>query len=910
MAEAIVGPLVGRLQELALGEARALVGVNDDIQKLRDKLMWLQAFLREADAKRRAVSDEVTKVWVLQTRDAVFDAEDALDHYYLQLDKSRYPRWARPTMRCVTTFTTQAHMRHKLARKIERINTRLEDIIQNKHKYKIDEVQKGTYLTWKASTSLPYTRRKMDDLHESNVRIYEKQQEELEKALIEQPGEQHDKEQCRPMIITVYGKSGVGKTTLVRDIYNEMAKKKHFDVQAMECFAPYLSATNIIQQIVQQLTEDNRTCRRSEVMQMFKNELEGKKYLLVIDGEVSSTEWKNILDMLPSERGKDSKIVHITQSKPEEPPSGYHQVTIKLRTLDEHAAMTLFQKRLLRMEEQDQENKDYQKELYHITEGLPLAIVLLSGLIRSKERGERPKVFQYLKSLQSYHVDNIMSVCFDDLPQALKCCLLYFSAFPPNITIEARILVSMWVAEGFLTPQVGKSMEKIGYFYLKELIARNLVNLVQMDDDSSVGNMFVTIQNKVHDFLQFEAHEASFIEVHSGDDVPTLTSARRLSLQNYTDKYAILAKPLPKLRSIFSQFELVPIKDQKTMAKRSKAILFRSPQQIVASKRKKTIKSHIKELFHGSEFLRVINIQGIEIGEKLTHAIGNVVHLQFLGITSCSLEHIPSSIGRLTNLQTLDVRETNVRELPNVFWTIKTLRHVFGFILKLPKQIGNLKQLQTLDSIKLEDFEQTLDMTLGEMIHLEHLVIWSITNGNVHSLPKALTKLESLWSLILHGKIVPSSVFTTLAFRRLKYMVLDGELLYPSDLNGMDRLCLPNLIMLSLKETNVNQEFINKLAELPCLATLALGHGSYMEKTLVFSSAKFQCLKKLKVDVKELEKVQINLGMLPKLKEWEIHSGHTHQPYEHEVSTKECGQKMIFNLDLLVENAIEITETI
>ncbi|EEC82103.1 hypothetical protein OsI_26118 [Oryza sativa Indica Group] len=88
MAEAIVGPLVGRLQELALGQARALVGVNADIQKLKDKLMWLQAFLREADAKRRAVSDEVTKVWVLQTRDAVFDAEDALDHYYLQLDKS------------------------------------------------------------------------------------------------------------------------------------------------------------------------------------------------------------------------------------------------------------------------------------------------------------------------------------------------------------------------------------------------------------------------------------------------------------------------------------------------------------------------------------------------------------------------------------------------------------------------------------------------------------------------------------------------------------------------------------------------------------------------------------------------------------------------------------------------------
>jgi len=90
MAEAIIGPLVGRLQEVAIGEARALVGVNADIHRLRDKLMWLQAFVREADTRRRAVSDEITRVWTLQTRDAVFDAEDALDHYHLHVDKSRY----------------------------------------------------------------------------------------------------------------------------------------------------------------------------------------------------------------------------------------------------------------------------------------------------------------------------------------------------------------------------------------------------------------------------------------------------------------------------------------------------------------------------------------------------------------------------------------------------------------------------------------------------------------------------------------------------------------------------------------------------------------------------------------------------------------------------------------------------
>ena len=90
MAEAIIGPLVVKLQELAVSESRALVAVNDDIRSLRDKLMWMQAFLRDADPRRRIVPDEASRVWLHQTRDAAFDAEDAVHQYFLLVDLSRY----------------------------------------------------------------------------------------------------------------------------------------------------------------------------------------------------------------------------------------------------------------------------------------------------------------------------------------------------------------------------------------------------------------------------------------------------------------------------------------------------------------------------------------------------------------------------------------------------------------------------------------------------------------------------------------------------------------------------------------------------------------------------------------------------------------------------------------------------
>lgn len=60
-------------------------------------------------------------------------------------------------MRYVTTFTTQVPMRRILSRKIKAINIRLEEIIQNKDRYKMEDVNKGTDVTWKASTSISDT---------------------------------------------------------------------------------------------------------------------------------------------------------------------------------------------------------------------------------------------------------------------------------------------------------------------------------------------------------------------------------------------------------------------------------------------------------------------------------------------------------------------------------------------------------------------------------------------------------------------------------------------------------------------------------------------------------------------------------------------------------------------------------
>jgi hypothetical protein len=91
MAEAAISAALSKLGELATSEAKILMEVGDNMTLLRDRLEWLQAFIRDADRRRRAsTDDQLTRVWVRQTRTVSFQAEDALDEFIYQVSSSTY----------------------------------------------------------------------------------------------------------------------------------------------------------------------------------------------------------------------------------------------------------------------------------------------------------------------------------------------------------------------------------------------------------------------------------------------------------------------------------------------------------------------------------------------------------------------------------------------------------------------------------------------------------------------------------------------------------------------------------------------------------------------------------------------------------------------------------------------------
>ncbi|KAM0845097.1 hypothetical protein ACQ4PT_056614 [Festuca glaucescens] len=87
MAESAITAVLSKLGELAVSETKILLLVGHDIRLLRDQLEWLQAIVGDADQELRWAGsnvDGLTRVWLRQTRDVAFEAEDTLDDFFYE----------------------------------------------------------------------------------------------------------------------------------------------------------------------------------------------------------------------------------------------------------------------------------------------------------------------------------------------------------------------------------------------------------------------------------------------------------------------------------------------------------------------------------------------------------------------------------------------------------------------------------------------------------------------------------------------------------------------------------------------------------------------------------------------------------------------------------------------------------
>ncbi|KAK9934492.1 hypothetical protein M0R45_021633 [Rubus argutus] len=278
----------------------------------------------------------------------------------------------------------------------------------------------------------------------------------------------------------------------------------------------------------------------------------------------------------------------------------------------------------------------------------------------------------------------------------------------------------------------------------------------------------------------------------------------------------------------------------------------------------KAKESRFLEIYSGKEVVsttsRSFEARRLAIhGKQDYKVLDNLTQLRYLGFSgSTQMVEMPS-IGRLTNLQTLDLRHCVIsHEIPDVLWKMKRLRHL---LFNTRKPCGDLRfdtliHLQTLKSVTGEG--RWIRDGLLKMIYMRRLRLQWVRRESVNWITNLLANLRHLQSLTIE---MFSGSFPQLEHLsgcvNLQKLHLDGRI---EKLPGVQEFP-PNLVKLVLTRSNLQQDSIATLEKLPKLKMLALNFGSYWSSELVFSSEGFPQLEVL------------HLKSLWDLKEWTVEEG-------------------------------------
>ncbi|PHT75129.1 hypothetical protein T459_18651 [Capsicum annuum] len=146
--------------------------------------------------------------------------------------------------------------------------------------------------------------------------------------------------------------------------------------------------------------------------------------------------------------------------------------------MDQDESWSLFKSAAFSSEALPYEFETVGKQIADECHGLPLTIVLVAGLLKSKRAIEDwESVAKDVKSFLTNDLDEqcsrVLGWSYNHLTRDLKTCLLHFGIFPEDSKIPAKNLMRSWMAEGFL--KLENDLEGEAERCLQDLVDRCLV---------------------------------------------------------------------------------------------------------------------------------------------------------------------------------------------------------------------------------------------------------------------------------------------------------------------------------------------------------------------------------------------------------------------------------------------------
>ncbi|GLU05973.1 hypothetical protein SLE2022_230450 [Rubroshorea leprosula] len=552
-------------------------------------------------------------------------------------------------------------------------------------------------------------------------------------------------------MIGVCGIGGVGKSTIMKNLHNDLQRGNRFQKVIWVTVSHRLNVFELQKKIAGAMGErllnddedDDGVMMRAGALMDIMGRV---KFVLILDDVWEIFSLRNV--GIPDPKAQNGCKVVVT-SRSIEVCSYLSCKIVEVQPLSQEESLNLF---LNKVEVVDLEVPGLEEILKLIVEecaGLPLAIVVIAGSMKGVDdvkvwENALTELRYCVRSVRDSNdkIFNRLRFSFDRLDSLeVRNCFLYCSFFPEDYVFSRRELIECWIDEGLIN---GLPSREAAYNRGHAIIDRLEKNFLLEKDEKLVwlGEEEEHIPGaKMHDVVR----DMAIISI--GPEFGYMIKAG-MNLVELPDEHGWV-KDSEKLSLMENNILQVPLSLSPKCSTLSTLILSSNPNL-----------SEIPESFFGEMLtLKVLDLSGTAI-ETLPNSISELKNLSTLRLQFCKkLKYLPS-LANLKGLKKLDLHRAGIEVLPQGMEMLISLEYLGLLFCPNLKEIPtgillNLSSLQYLAVCCLR--ETTIARNFEEVARLKKLETLECNFDDIQDLNYFVNKFKDFQRAIAYSLLVGSA---------------------------------------------------------------------------------------------------------------------------------------------------------
>ncbi|XP_021726085.1 uncharacterized protein LOC110693238 isoform X2 [Chenopodium quinoa] len=489
-----------------------------------------------------------------------------------------------------------------------------------------------------------------------------------------------DNERC---IIGVYGMGGVGKTTMLRCLYNEVLKNEsnfgrpYWVTVSQNCDERKLQK-EIAKELGVDLSGEGDDTKRAAILHKRLSTM-GPTVLFLDD----MWKWNPFLGKdidFPIE-GSSCKIILSSRSRKVCQEMGCKGFVIETKPLSEGEAWNLFVDKLGHYDKLTEEAKGIARSIAEKCGGLPLAIATMArsmtevfdvrvwknalNELRQPSCEQQSEMEEYVFSVLKYSYNHLND-------QRLQNCFLSCILYPEDYKIPREHLIDEWIMEGLLD-DVGNRSNQLnkGHANLNKLINSCLLE--------AWTDVFGSECVKMHDLMRD-------LGIMITKEYPCFMVKPGQYLDGVPEEQ-LWCKELVKVSLNWNAIKVIP-----------NGMAPPTPELTLLKLNGNPLKRIAESFFMHMRALTVLDLSDTYI-DRLPESVSDLANLRALLLASCEkLKYVPS-LAKLSNLRVLDLwRAVMLEKAPDGIEKLKCLERVNYLPWNVSDSSGFNKLIQSLPS--------------------------------------------------------------------------------------------------------------------------------------------------------------------------------------------------------------------